>query len=464
MIFMATFLFFGATFSKAAQYDLKTFGAISNDASLEAAQTNGAALYTGLAAMEAGDELVVSKGDRFFLMPPANTTATNCSFVTLVISGTILLHNDSSSWPTYDNGKKLANAIDVQQSRSFTVTGGGTIDGQGHSWWWKFLLGKVSRYRPTLLNLAGCVDCLVENLLLKDSPRFHFYGSLLDGLEVRNMTVRVDVVAQRDLVERSSGVLLRGVPPFNDEDHPQPSTPDDDEPIWGTVPCFPFNTDGIDVEGRDIHVHNVTVNNYDDSVCVKPVYSPGLALGVPINATENVLVENVVQVIGAGISVGSVPPNLAHPRVVRNVTFRSIVAFDPLKLAYIKTGGGDGTGSISDITYDGVTATGAVVSPIYLGPQQQSEPDGDGAGWWPQTEPAVSISKVSFRNINVTGGLSSLSAGVLRCNISNPCRDITFENVLIDRNRGYICDEPGTVLGEYDDVSSPSLSECVSSV
>jgi len=468
-MFVAIIMFICSQPILATQYDMKGFGGIPNEASLTAATTNGAALYTGLAFMNPGDELVISRNDTFYIIPPSDTVATNCFFVTLRIAGTLKLHNDSSAWPTYDNGKKIANAIDIQQSEGVKVLGGGTIDGQGHSWWWEFLLGKVSRYRPTLLNLAGCVGCLVEDIHFVNSPRFHLYGSLLIGLEVRNVSVRVDVVSQRALVERFLGTTLRGLPPYNDADHTISAANTIDFPVgrngpwWSLLPCFPFNTDGVDVEGRNIHIHNVTVNNYDDSVCVKPVYAPGFALGIPVNATENVLVENIQQIIGVGVSVGSVSPNANHARVVRNVTFRNISAINPLKLVYIKTGTGGGVGSISDVVYESITAEGAVVlSPIYLGPQQQSEPDGDGAGWWPITEPAISISNIIFRNINVTGGLYPLSAGVLRCNASNPCHGISFENVNIDRTHSYICGGNGTMYGGYDNNSRPSPDDCLS--
>jgi hypothetical protein len=62
------------------------------------------------------------------------------------------------------------------------------------------------------------------------------------------------------------------------------------------------------------------------------------------------------------------------------------------------------------------------------------EPDGKGPGCmiYPlnkdcPTQPLIDISNITLRNIKSTGGL--LPAGIIRCNKTNPCTNITFENV-----------------------------------
>eukprot|EP00959_Pyramimonas_sp_CCMP1952_P005365 113185-Pyramimonas_sp.AAC.2 len=47
--------------------------------------------------------------------------------------------------------------------------------------------------------------------------------------------------------------------------------------LWDSVrasPTFPLNTDGIDPAGRDIHIYNISVTNFDDAVAVKPTCTP----------------------------------------------------------------------------------------------------------------------------------------------------------------------------------------------
>jgi hypothetical protein len=40
--------------------------------------------------------------------------------------------------------------------------------------------------------------------------------------------------------------------------------------LEGLLPMFPFNTDGIDPHGNDIHIYNITCQNWDDVVVAKP--------------------------------------------------------------------------------------------------------------------------------------------------------------------------------------------------
>ena len=56
--------------------------------------------------------------------------------------------------------------------------------------------------------------------------------------------------------------------------------------------CFiagAFNTDGFDVAGKNIYIHDCTVWNDDDTVCIKES-SPG---GKRAQCSENILVERV---------------------------------------------------------------------------------------------------------------------------------------------------------------------------
>ena len=47
-----------------------------------------------------------------------------------------------------------------------------------------------------------------------------------------------------------------------------------------------------------------------------------------------------------------------------------------------------------------------------------------------RTQPRIDIRNITIRNLNSTGGF--LSPGVIRCNESNPCTGINFENVNIE--------------------------------
>jgi polygalacturonase len=54
------------------------------------------------------------------------------------------------------------------------------------------------------------------------------------------------------------------------------------------IPTFPLNTDGIDIVGINVTVENVYVENFDDSVVVKPSNTEGRHQFT--NCSQNVLV------------------------------------------------------------------------------------------------------------------------------------------------------------------------------
>ena len=231
---------------------------------------------------------------------------------------------------------------------------------------------------------------------------------------------------------------------------------------------FPFNTDGIDVIGQDIHLYHLNISNYDDSIAVKPSRVTNLPLeNRTMNCSQDILVEEINLFRGVGLSIGSV--SSTKDNCVRNVLFRNIQAKQPIKLIYIKTGSLDDASNpqalIENITYSNITATNSLMYPIYIGPQQQKEPDGTGDGFWPDTNPFVTIRNISILDITVDKSFSY--PGVIRCNISNPCTNLIFKNVSIKYKKNrighkknkYICSEKGSIRGTFQS-STPSLDKC----
>ena len=92
--------------------------------------------------------------------------------------------------------------------------------------------------RPMLLQIDGSTDVVVRDITMLDSPRFNLYlGSYCRRVLVERVTILADWAAQQNLQK--------------------------------SVPMFPFNTDGIDVAGKDITIRDIVVSNYDDVVAVK---------------------------------------------------------------------------------------------------------------------------------------------------------------------------------------------------
>lgn len=174
----------------------------------------------------------------------------------------------------------------------------------------------------------------------------------------------------------------------------------------------------------------------------------------------------MVQIGGAGMSVGSVPP---HPdtNCVQNVIFRNIIFQSPLKAIYVKTNSGnEGDGRIKNITYENIVMyqdealfpEHAFLWPIYIGPQQQKEPNGGGDGCFVEfircpTQPRVNLTDIYLTNVTAVNSIFTNPA-VLNCNYTNPCTGFKFNNVKFTNvtydpwDKLYVCKN---VYGEFNE-------------
>jgi hypothetical protein len=163
------------------------------------------------------------------------------------------------------------------------------------------------------------------------------------------------------------------------------------------------------------------------------------------------LVENITVRLGVGVTIGTVPPN-DNINCIRNVVFRNVDMQRPFKGIYVKTNPGEkGTGLIDNITYQNISMYKPIWWAIYLGPQQQKQPDGGGPGCmlYPfdpkgtcHTQPRVTITNVVMENVTIEDSL--LEPFIIRCNSTNPCKNITLRNISAKKWKlgkpGYICE------------------------
>jgi polygalacturonase len=176
--------------------------------------------------------------------------------------------------------------------------------------------------RPHLIAVNKATNLSIHDLTVKNSPCFHIKIDQSIDVTIYNIDIKVNTTAQLDIFRRLY--------------------------LIGAVPLFPLNTDGIDPNGRNFHIYNITCQNYDDVVVPKPAhhYSDGY-----VNCTENMLIENITVRLGVGLTIGTVPPN-TEINCVRNITFRNAVMEKPFKGIYLKTNPGtNGYGIIDNILY-----------------------------------------------------------------------------------------------------------------
>jgi hypothetical protein len=341
------------------------------------------------------------------------------------IHGNIIFKANIDTYPFNQTYPDLWSFFDCHGIKMY---GTGTIDGSGYDWWFQsfmFLVNKSklkSDNRPRLVHFAQSTNLYFQGLEFKNSPMFHL--NLFDVVNVTciDLVVNVDVYRQKELDDTWGERLLNN------------------------LPLYPLNTDGIDPSGENILIKNFTYNGHDDAVAVKPANRfHSLA-----NCTRNVVIEDAVVKWGTGMAIGSVLArrfrNCIDGVVIRNVKFEN-----PYKAIYIKTNPGDvdGISVIANILYENIVVDRSIWWPIYIGPQQQRQPDGSGPGCflYParpcKTEPGVTISNVTLRNVEITNTIWPF-AGAVRCDPTNPCKGFLFENVHVkgglSRLGGFKCE------------------------
>lgn len=273
--------------------------------------------------------------------------------------------------------------------------------------------------------LNDASQTLVENILFKNSPYWTFLSRRALDLEIRHcdVDVRRDHRDGHDLYDLTA-----------------------------------FNTDGFDVEGKNIWIHDSTVWNQDDSFCVK-------------DNTENVLIERV-QASGIGLVIGSIASN------VRNITFRDSYMHRPVNGIYVKF---RGAGSISDVLYENITIEKPSRWGIFIGPSQQVEsgksangssrtinPCSAGGGCslcWPMVPftQCHGIKSGFFHNItlrNIIINNPKNSPGVLMADKDSPMEGVVFDGVKVNNpgsnkwGHNYKCENinGGIALGDTSPV------------
>lgn len=338
---------------------------------------------------------------------------------TVQIDGNVVFEADFDNWPFNNDTGRYSDVITAHSTKGFTLQGGGSLNGDGKEWWNRVILGTLdSKERPYLIYYTKTSDNLVQNITIYNPPRWSLRGS-----GVRHTIRYVHIYVDR----------------WDRFDEAEPGLQPED-----------LNTDGLDVSGRDIHIHDVVVVNNDDSIAIKPTNGVHVAAdGTEYDCTENVLVENV-QLTGFGATIGSVGPS-EYGNCANNVTFRNVYMPNTGKGIYVKSDKSDCpegySSSITNILYEDVCIVKPVWWALWIGPQQQHEPHqklgGDCSLAYPvnghcPTQGCTTFANISLRNVYIEDPI--MSPGVILGNVSQPMSNIWFDNVQV-----YMTDPDATV-------------------
>lgn len=161
--------------------------------------------------------------------------------------------------------------------KNIAVTGRGTIDGQGASWWQRHLEKSLAYPRPRLISFSECSNVLVEGVTLTNSPAWTINPVRCENVAVDKVTI------------------------INPADSP--------------------NTDGINPDScRNVHVSNCHIDVGDDCITIKSGIESESPK--PLVPCENITVTNCTMVHGhGGVVIGSEMSGGVRNVVISNCVF-----------------------------------------------------------------------------------------------------------------------------------------------
>merc|ERR1719461_1106623 len=299
-------------------------------------------------------------------------------------------------WPRTGNGRhapvlmcfKLENVENI----TITSSGKGTFFGNGAAWWGIPGVGYLvhTENRPKLFVISHAKNILLENMLFKNSP-YWTVDVTVDGMEIRNC----DVSNRR--------------------------TQKDGHSIFDLTA---FNTDGFDVRGNNIWIHDCNIWNQDDCIAVK-------------GQSSNMVFERI-NASGLGLTIGS----MGDKEYAKNITFRDSYMHKTWKGIYIKFREMDSGGSIiENILYENIIIDQPEQAAIWIGPAQQSDTRELCAPHpcsicWPDDPYAKCNAPVrgSFRNITLKNIVINhpKNGALLFANNTNKMENVVFDGVIVN--------------------------------
>jgi polygalacturonase len=209
--------------------------------------------------------------------------------------------------------------VSADHAKNIAITGAGTIDGNGKSWWESIrgtpgagIVGKVV-FRPRLIVFNYCQHIRMEGVTVQNSPSWQIVPYYSDDIVIRNIKVLA----------------------------PMPSP----------------NTDAIDpFSSSNIVIDHVYADTGDDNIAIKSgeINSPG-----PDSPSKNITITDCTFDHGHGVSIGSEIAGGAQNIRVERVKFTG--TDNGIRIKANRDRGAD----VSNITYKDITMDG-VKNPILI--------------------------------------------------------------------------------------------------
>jgi polygalacturonase len=314
----------------------------------------------------------------------------------LETGATLLFSNDMEEYPPvmsrWEGVDRLVHmsCIYAEKERNISVTGRGTLNGQGKFWWdvlkqdrevKDFPKPHIKYPRPKFISFDSCEDVYIEKVRIIDSPSW-----TINPIRCHN-------------------VHVEGVTIVNPADSP--------------------NTDGIDPDScKDMHISNCHIDVGDDCIAIKA----GTEDAKENISTENITITNCVMVHGhGGVVLGS-----EMSGSIRNVSVSNCVFQDTDRGIRLKSRRGRG-GMIENLLVTNIMMDG-VLCPLVANLYYFCGPKGDEKLVWDKEPYPVSDITPMFRRMkfsNIIAVNVRASAGFFYGLAEMFIDDVAFDNISI---------------------------------
>jgi len=300
---------------------------------------------------------------------------------------TLLFSNDVNEYPVVDSrweGVKrqvYASCIYAENAENISVTGRGTLDGNG-KFWWELFRRKENEYpRPKLVSFDHCSHVLISGVKMIHSPSWTVNPICCEDVTVHNISI---------------------VNPANSP-----------------------NTDGIDPEScRNVRISDCHIDVGDDCIAIK-AGTEDTAERVPC---ENITIANCTMIHGhGGVVLGS-----EMSGDIRNVTVSNCVFEGTDRGIRLKSRRGRG-GVVEDVRVNNIVMKG-IICPFIANLYYFCGPRGNDKYVWDKNPYPITEETPAFRRIhfsNITAREVSAAAGFLYGLAEMYVEDITFDQVSV---------------------------------
>ncbi|MDP4097841.1 glycoside hydrolase family 28 protein [Paenibacillus sp. P96] len=274
-----------------------------------------------------------------------------------------------------------ASCIYGENLENISLTGSGTLEGNGQPWWEKQRNSpeELQYPRPKLISFDGCRRVTIKDLNLRNSPSWTVNPIRCSDVTIDNLSI------------------------YNPADSP--------------------NTDGINPEScRNVRISNCSIDVGDDCIAIKS----GTEDTEERIACENITITNCTMVHGhGGVVLGS-----EMSGGIRNVTISNCVFQQTDRGIRLKSRRGRG-GTIEDIRVTNIVMD-QVICPFILNLYYFCGPRGKDKYVWDKNPYPVTEETPCFRRIHfdhITARNVHASAGFLYGLAEQYISDITFTNI-----------------------------------